>query len=41
MYYILIRLAFLPLVFGIGYEFIMFAGKHENLLLKIPMSGII
>ena len=28
--YILIRLAILPLVVGIGYEFIMFAGKHDN-----------
>ena len=26
----LIRLALLPLVVGVGYEFIMFAGKHDN-----------
>ena len=33
--YFLIRLAILPLVVGIGYEFIMFAGKHENLFVRI------
>lgn len=30
-----IKLAILPLVVGIGYEFIMFAGKHDNLFTKI------
>ena len=29
-YLILIRIGILPLVIGIGYEFIMFAGKHDN-----------
>ena len=33
--YFLIRLAILPLVVGIGYEFIMFAGKHDNILVRI------
>ena len=27
---VLVKLAVLPLVMGIGYEFIMFAGKHQN-----------
>lgn len=31
----LIKLATLPIVMGLGYEFIMFAGKHENFLTKI------
>ena len=35
VYYILIRLAILPLVVGIGYEFIMFAGKHDNLIVRL------
>ena len=30
VYLILIRIGILPLVIGIGYEFIMFAGKHDN-----------
>jgi len=30
-----IKLAILPLVVGVGYEFIMFAGKHDNLFTKI------
>lgn len=30
-----IRLLILPLVVGIGYEFIMFAGKHDNLVTRI------
>ena len=34
VYYILIRLAILPLVVGIGYEFIMFAGKHDNFIVR-------
>ena len=33
--YFLIRLAILPLVVGIGYEFIMFAGKHDNMFVRI------
>lgn len=32
--YVLIRLLILPLVVGIGYEFIMYAGKHENPLTR-------
>ena len=31
----LIKIAILPLVMGLGYEFIMFAGKHDNLFTKI------
>jgi len=31
---ILVRLALLPLVVGIGYEFIMFAGKHDNFIVR-------
>lgn len=31
----LAKFATLPLVMGLGYEFIMFAGKHENFLTKI------
>lgn len=30
IYLILIRIGILPLVIGLGYEFIMFAGKHDN-----------
>ncbi len=33
--YFLIRLLILPFVVGIGYEFIMFAGKHENMFVRI------
>ena len=33
--YFLIRLAILPLVVGIGYEFIMFAGKHDNFFIRM------
>lgn len=36
IYRTLISLAVLPLIVGIGYEFIMFAGKHsENIIVKI------
>ena len=31
---ILIKLALLPVIMGVGYEFIMIAGKHENWLTK-------
>ena len=31
----LIKLATLPITMGIGYEFIMYAGKHENFITKI------
>ncbi len=30
-----IRLALLPVVMGLGYEFILFAGKHDNALTRI------
>ena len=33
--WICIKLCIAPLVMGIGYEFIKYAGKHENLLTKI------
>jgi len=33
--WMVIKIAILPLVMGIGYEFIKFAGKHENGLVKI------
>ncbi len=35
MLWILIKLLIMPLVMGIGYEFIRYAGRHENLLVKI------
>lgn len=31
---VLVKLAILPLVMGIGYEFIMFAGKHPNVVTR-------
>ena len=34
MAYTGIRLLILPLVMGLGYEFIMFAGKHDNFLTR-------
>lgn len=33
--WILIKLLILPLVMGLGYEFIRYAGRHDNLLVKI------
>lgn len=35
MLWILMKLLIMPLVMGIGYEFIKYAGKHDNLLVKI------
>ena len=35
MLWILIKLLIMPLVMGIGYEFIKYAGKHDNLIGKI------
>lgn len=32
---LLTKLALLPLIVGIGYEFIMYAGKHNNLFVRI------
>ena len=29
-----IRLLILPIVMGVGYEFIMFAGKHDNIITR-------
>ena len=33
--YFLLRLALLPIVVGIGYEFILFAGKHDNIFVRM------
>ena len=33
--WILVKLLVLPLVMGIGYEFIKYAGRHDNLFVKI------
>ena len=33
--WMLLKLAFIPLLMGVGYEFIKYAGKHDNLLVKI------
>lgn len=33
--YISIRLGILPLIMGLGYEFILFAGKHDNIVTRI------
>lgn len=35
MLWIMIKIAILPLVMGIGYEFIKFAGKHDNIIVSI------
>jgi uncharacterized protein YqhQ len=35
MLWIFIKLLIMPLVMGIGYEFIRYAGRHDNLLVKI------
>ena len=32
---VLLKLVSLPLVVGVGYEYIMYAGKHENTLTRI------
>lgn len=40
--WICIKLAVLPLVMGLGYEFIKYAGKHENFLVKaLSYPGIL
>jgi uncharacterized protein YqhQ len=31
---VLIKLLLLPLVMGIGYEFLMYAGKHDNFIIR-------
>ena len=33
--WIMVKIAILPLVMGIGYEFIKFAGKHDNFIVSI------
>lgn len=33
--WMLLKLAILPLVMGLGYEFIKFAGKHDNAIVKL------
>ncbi len=33
--WVLIKVAILPLVMGLGYEFIKYAGKHENAIVKV------
>ena len=33
--WMIIKLLILPLVMGLGYEFIKYAGRHENLLVRI------
>ena len=33
--WMLLKLAFIPLVMGIGYEFIKYAGRHDNIFVKI------
>lgn len=31
----LLKIAFLPVVMGLGYEFIKYAGRHDNLFVRI------
>lgn len=33
--WMILKLAFIPLIMGIGYEFIRYAGRHDNLFVKI------
>lgn len=33
--WMLLKLAFIPLLMGVGYEFIKYAGKHDNIFVKI------
>ena len=33
--WMLIKLAIIPIVMGIGYEFIRYAGKHDNIVVKV------
>ena len=39
MLWILIKLLIMPLVMGIGYEFIKYAGKHDNLRVIIALPA--
>lgn len=34
----LVKLALLPFVVGLGYEFLMYAGKHDNTLVRHPLD---
>lgn len=36
--WMIIKIAILPFVMGLGYEFIKFAGKHDNIIVKILSS---
>ena len=39
---VLFKLLVLPLICGIGYEFLMFAGKHDNFLIRaISAPGLL
>ena len=33
--WMLLKMAFIPFIMGIGYEFIKYAGKHDNVIVKI------
>ncbi len=33
--WMIIKIAILPIIMGVGYEFIKYAGKHENIVVKI------
>lgn len=35
VWWMLLKLAFLPVIMGLGYEFIKYAGKHDNMFVKI------
>jgi uncharacterized protein YqhQ len=35
MAWVLIKLPMLPIIMGLGYEFIRYAGRHDNLFVKI------
>lgn len=35
LWWMLLKLVFLPFIMGLGYEFIRYAGRHDNLLVKI------
>ena len=36
--WMLIKLPMIPIIMGLGYEFIKYAGKHDNILAKILSS---
>lgn len=35
VFWMLLRLAFLPVIIGVGYEFIKYAGRHDNLFVRV------